>query len=453
MQPDDDSTGADPDVPSSVHLARESWSAAALKVEPVQSGTLERSIKLTGKVTLNEDRVAHIFPLVEGRVDEVKIQFGDKVKRGDLLVVVQSKEVGQAKLRLYQDRLARDFAVTKDRWTQEATANAQTMLRLMRDETPIEKIEQELKNRPVGEYRDRLMSAYIGRYRSRKQMERLSPLAGDGAVTGKQLLEAEAELNATGAALQSIVEQIQHDTQQAAAVSAQAVKELQTRVAVEETELRILGFQADDLTDLDPTVQGVAVSHYPVRAPLDGTVLSKDVVLLERVGPDRQILSIADLSTVWVTADIYEEQLPLLDRLEGRVVRVAGKSRPDETFEARIFYSGDVVDEASRTISMRAIADNREGKLKPGMFVSVDIPASSERPMVRVPLSAVQEHGGKSFVFVYSKDDLFERRDVTLGSRNTELVEVRTGLRRDEQVVTSGGFFLKSRMLASLLEE
>jgi cobalt-zinc-cadmium efflux system membrane fusion protein len=443
----------EPGIPATIHFPKASWSAASLAIEPVRSGQLERSLRLTGKVALNEDRIAHVFPLVEGRVYEVKVRLGDRVKKGDLLVVVQSKEVGQAKLRLYQDRLAHEIARTKDGWTQAVASNAQTMVRLMGESAPIETIEKELKDKPVGEYRDRLMSAYIARYRAEKQMERLAPLSRDGSVTGKQLVEAEADLNAAKATLESLLEQIRQDARQAAAVSAQTVKELATRVAVDETDLKILGFEPAELAELDPTTQGEAVSHYPVRAPFDGTVLSKDVALLERVGPDHQILSVADLSTVWITADLYEEHLAKLEQLDGRTIYVAAKARPEQKFEARVFYAGDVVDETTRTISLRAAAENRSGLLKPGMFVDVEIPASAERPVVRIPLSAVQEYEGRSFVFVHTGGDTFDRRDVELGPRNAEAVEIRAGLKPDERVVTAGGFFLKSRMLASLLEE
>jgi cobalt-zinc-cadmium efflux system membrane fusion protein len=73
--------------------------------------------------------------------------------------------------------------------------------------------------------------------------------------------------------------------------------------------------------------------------------------------------------------------------------------------------------------------------------------------VLQVPLAAIIEHEGKSFVFVHDKDGLFERRDVTTGRRTDESIEILTGLEAGEQVVTRGGFALKSRMLAELLSE
>lgn len=435
-----------------VLLPRESWEPASIKIEPAQRAPLAQVVELTGKIALNEDRVAHIYPMVEGRVDEVKVNFGDRVKKGDLLVVIQSKEIGQALLQLYQNRLARDFAVQKDEWTQTTAKNTLDLIKLIREEAPLERIEAQLRDRPLGEFRDKLMTAYLERFKSKQDLERLQPLQAGGAIAGKQLLEAQVNSSAARASLQSFVEQVQQDVTQASIVSAQTVKELQTRVAVDETNLKILGMTDESLANIDPQ-QGEALSHYSIYAPFDGTIISKDVVLLERVGPDSQVLSIADLSTVWVSVDLYEEHLPLLEQVQNRTVQLTTNAWPGKSFEAEIFYSGDVVAETSRTLSLRAIAKNDDGKLKPGMFVNVQLRGDEQTPVLQVPATAVIEHEGKSFVFVHEGGDKFQRCDVTLGRKDGESVEVVSGLKEGDQVVVSGGFALKSQMLAELLAE
>jgi cobalt-zinc-cadmium efflux system membrane fusion protein len=439
--------------PNTIVFAEDSWKAAGIEMQTVAASSFTEQIELTGKVTLNEDSVTHIFPLVDGRVDEVRIRFGQKVKKGELLLVVQSKEVGHAMLKLSQNRLQLGFAVTRDQWIQTVAENTKLLLKLIRDEAPIEEMEKQLKDRPLGEYRDRLMTAYIQNYKSQKHLERLSPLSKEGVVAGKQLLEAETDWKASRATLQSLVEQIQQDAQQAAIVSSQTVKELQTSVSVDETSLKILGFEDKDLENIDPEKQGETIAHYPIYSPFDGTVISKDAVLFERVGPERQILSIADLSTVWITTDIYEEHLPLLNQLEGQTIYLHSNAWPDKKFEARIFYTGDVVNEASRTISMRALADNRDGFLKPGMFLTVEFPNVSPADVLQVPDAAVLDHEGQSFVFVHVSGDDFERRDVTRGRRNEGSIEIVSGLKPGDVVVTNGGFALKSQMLSELLAE
>ncbi len=441
------------ETPGLIEFPRESWQAAKITMQPAAKAPITQTIELTGKVALNEDRVAHIYPLVEGRVDQVNVRLGQKVKQGELLVVVQSKEVGQAMLKLYEDRLLLDFAKVKDRWTQDIKENTHALIDMIRASAPLDAIEDAFRQRTLGSHRDTLLSAYIAWHAAQIELDRLKPLASDGAVAARRLVEAEAQLNATRATLQSLVEQIRQDTVQESLESAQRVKELQTRVSVDEASLKIIGFTDEDLAAIDLTKHGEAISHYPVVAPFDGTIISKDVVLLERVGPENQILSIADLSTVWITADIYQEQLHLTQSLQGATVTVKSDSWPGQTFLAEVFYTGDVVDEASRTIALRAVADNPHGYLKPGMFVTVEVTGGSSGDVVQVPLHAVFSHGPSQFVFVHVGDDQFARRDVVLGRRNQQAVEIVSGLEPGEMVVVEGGFALKSRMLADLLEE
>ncbi|MCC6509223.1 MAG: efflux RND transporter periplasmic adaptor subunit, partial [Pirellulaceae bacterium] len=192
-------------------------------------------------------------------------------------------------------------------------------------------------------------------------------------------------------------------------------------------------------------------SHYPIRAPFDGTVLSKDVALLEHARPDMQLLRIADLATVWVTADIYEEHMPLLSWLDGKTVLVRNEAWPDRTFKAEIFASGEIMDEASRTIALRAIADNSEHLLKPGMFVSVELPPIEKSGVLQLPDTAVQEHEGQKFVFLHDHDDVFVRRNVVTGLTGETGIEIKEGINAGDQIVMAGGFVLKSRMLADLM--
>jgi len=436
-----------------ISFPEEMWDAANLVIAPAQQSSLNEKIQLTGKIALNEDRLAHIFPMVDGRVDEVKVSFGEHVRKDQLLVIVQSKEVGKGMLQLFQDRLKLEFAQVRNEWAQQVQRNALALIEMMKSDQSVEQIEAALKDRTLGEYREQLMSAYLSRTRALANRERLAPLSQSGAVPARQILDAENDLNISQATLQSLLEQVAQDVFQAARLSEQNVKELETSIVASETSLEILGFDQEQLKNIDPTQTGEEISHYPVVAPFDGIVISKDVVLLERVGPDRQILTIADLSQVWVTADVYETHLPLLAQLTDQTLTVRCDAWPDKNFEAKIFYTGDVVQEESRTVALRAIAANDEGLLKPGMFVTVELPNLKTTQVVQVPSTAVLNHAGTKFVFVQTGPDTFVRREVTPGRQNHDAIEICSGLAADEPVVVQGGFALKSRMLSSLLEE
>ena len=145
-------------------------------------------------------------------------------------------------LQLYQDRLQRDFAVTKDRWTQAVSTNTQEMIKLIRNGAEIEDIEKQLQRSADRRLSRQADDGLHQPLQVAKATSTASPhLSKDGTVAGEQLVEAEAERNAARATLQSLVEQIQQDAQQASSISTQSVKELQTRVSVDETNLKILG--------------------------------------------------------------------------------------------------------------------------------------------------------------------------------------------------------------------
>jgi cobalt-zinc-cadmium efflux system membrane fusion protein len=452
---------ANPDSPShpepattnigQVSLPQELWKGAKIEVKPALRSDLSHSVRLTGKVGLNEDRVAHIYPMVEGAVESVHVQLGQQVLANDLLVIIHSREVGQAKLELYQARLLLDFAKMKEERTKEVVTNTLDLIAELRQNVPIDAIEEKFRNRPMGENRQKLLSAYTNLYKSQVDFSRLESLGDRSAIPAKQFVSAEALRNADRANFQANLEQIEYDIKNMEFVSSQTVSESVTRVAVAETKLSILGYKREELSNVNPALEDEAISHYPIRAPFDGTVLSKDVALLEFTRPGVQLISIADLSTVWIAADVYEENLPILQALTDKEILVRNEAWPDRTFSAQIFYTGEVMDESSRTIALRATASNSERLLKPGMFVNVELPGAIDKDVLQVPAAAIQEHEGQKFVFVQKTDDLFQRVNVKVGRVGNDGTEVLEGLDENAPVVVSGGFILKSKLLADLM--
>jgi cobalt-zinc-cadmium efflux system membrane fusion protein len=429
------------------------WTKLGLAKSPAVKKPFQKSVQLTGKVSLNEDRIAHIYPMVEGAVEDVYVGLGQKVKANELLVMIHSREIGLAKLELYQARLQWEMAKVKENLQREISQNTKELLTSLRDRKPIQDIESLFRSRGMGDYRERLLLAYSSFLKSQSDVQRLEGVSDSGAISAKQLVAAQSSRNADLATFQSRIEQVEFELKTSLLLASQAAMEAGTRVSVATTNLRILGCDEKDIVSIDPERQGQAISDYPIRAPFDGTVISKDAALKEQVRPSSQILSIADLSNVWIAADVYEQNVPLLNSLAGQTLTVRNEAWPDRTFEAKIFYTGDIMDDATRTISMRAIADNPEQLLKPGMFVQIELPGLIEESVLQVPKSAVLEHEGKQFVFVQTKDDAFMRRDVSVGEAGKEEIIVLVGLQEGEEVVTSGGFVLKSKLLSDLMGE
>ena len=435
-----------------VSLTETQRAASVVKVTKAIEKPFSRSINLTGKVALNEEKLAHIYPIVNGQVDAVKVALGDYVHEGDILLRIHSREVGSAKLDLYQAKLQLELARLKCNLQTELVSNTKELLVSLRSKEEISELQDKFSGRSMGDYRERLLQSYAALVKSEADVQRLDRVTDTGAISSKQILAAKASRNADSATFFARLEQIDYELRTSQLQASQTVKEAETRVAVAITNLRIMGCELKDFENIDPIEQGELVSDYSIRAPFSGTIISKDVVLREQVRPETQIMSIADTSTVWIEANVYEKDAPLLESLKDRIVIVRNSAWPDREFEAKIFFTGEIMDEKTRTISMRAIADNANHLLKPGMFVNIGfVSQGDDSPVIQVPSGAVIEHASARFVFVKVDETTFERRDVEIGESNGTTTVIRKGIRKDDSVVTSGGFVLKSKMLESLM--
>lgn len=421
------------------------WNTAKIRIAPVQRESFQRTKRVTGKLTVNQDRTAHIYPLVEGRVHEAPVRFGQDVKAGEVLAVVDSKEVGQAKLDLAQSRMATRFAEVNNKWNQEISENTQALIGVLEKKTAITEIEPLFHDKPMGDYRGQLLTAYASLEKSRADHERLEELAKKGITAGKDLLAAKAALEADQATLSALLEQLKFTAWQKALLSGQDLLRAQQAESVNRSRLYILGYHENDLAKIDPVAEGEAIAHYTVKSPFAGTLIDKSVVLGERVGSDTRMFEVADLSSLWVQADIYQRDLPLLNKL-GNKIRFRTETY-EHVHEADIFYAGDVVDPETRTVQLIATTENPDRHLKPGMFVEVELPEAQVPKVVQIPATSIQSADGKSFVFVHTGGDRFERRDIQLGGSNDGIVEILSGLKPDEKVVVEGGFSLKSELL------
>lgn len=188
-----------------------------------------------------------------------------------------------------------------------------------------------------------------------------------------------------------------------------------------------------------------------LRAPFAGVVLDVQAVSGETVSPDRELATLADLSTVWIQGDVYERDLSAIG--EGREARAITDAYPDEPFPCRVTYVSQALDPQTRTAKLRCEAKNANGRLRLQMFARMEIPVGAARDVLAIPREAIQDIDGQTSVFVRTGDETFERRTVTLGATTSEWAEVRAGVERGARVVTTGAVMLKSRLKASEFAE
>jgi cobalt-zinc-cadmium efflux system membrane fusion protein len=360
-----------------VKLSKEAAEENHVKVEPVTKHVLVPRLRAPARVAVNAEATARVSTPVGGRVSEVKAHLGDVVHAGDVLVVIESTDLGEAQSDLLQKNAAQAAA--------EAAAEA----------------------------------ARVSYQRGLELLEQAQGLSR-GEVDKRH-----ADLLAAQAAARS------------AAVAASAAR----------TRLKLLGM-ADDAVDtlaaggkVDPT--------YPVRAPIEGSVIRLDVTRGALVAPDKDaLLDLADLRSVWVLADVPEPAAASVR--PGAAARVSAP-RSGNGWDGKVTYVSPVVDPATGSVAVRDIVDNSSGALRPGLFVSADIEQAQGKPpepVLAVPDGAVQTIEGEPTVFVpvEGEQDTFEKREVKVGESVGGLLPVESGLKEGDKVVVEGAFVLKAEL-------
>lgn len=412
---------------------------ATLKAEPLVSRTWR-----PGRLAVRDDRVAHVCPPAEGVIREVPVKLGQSVAAGDVLVILDSRELGQTKLDAHKARIALAAERELSERTRTTMRNAEELLALLTGGASAADIENRLADKPIGEWRNQLLGAHARRNQTRAQ---LATQQGSGVVPEASLRRTEAEADAAAAAYAALAEELRFQAKNQVRQAELKLKDAEAAFDVAKAKLLLFGLTAMEVEKLDPIAEGAAVGHLAVKAPFAGTVVEKHAVRSERVAPQTQLFIVADLSSVWVQADIYEADLPLVRGLTGKSIdfRFAGDTRSDRT--ATVLYTGDLIDTASRTLTLTAVTANGDGVLKPGMFIEVGFDTGSLTPVIQLPLAAVLRHENRPFVFVQMSTDEFRRTPVTLGQSTGEKVIITAGLKAGDRVVIGGGFVLKSELL------
>jgi cobalt-zinc-cadmium efflux system membrane fusion protein len=361
-----------------IRIPPEAVRAFGIKMEAARAHALKPSFTVPARISFNEERVAHVGAAVAGRVAELKVRQGETVKKGDVLLVLDSPELGEAQS---------DFLQTR---TNVATASPTVEL---------------------------TQSAY----------ERAKALYDKNQ--GIALTEVQKR-------------QTEYQAAQGALLSAKSA------LAAAENKLHLLGM---DHKAVDALANSAEIDpKYTIRAAMDGEVTRRDVTLGELVLPDKEsLIVLADLSTVWVLAEVPEAKLS--DVAVGSPATISVPALKDQKFEGAVSYVAPELDPSTRTVRVRIEVKNEGGRLKPGMFAQAEISQPSSpttRAVLAVPDTAVQTIEGKPVVFVpmADKPNTFVKRPVTLESAVGALWPVRYGLKEGETIVTDATFILKAEL-------
>jgi len=316
-----------------------------IKVEAAVEQNIQSQLLATASVESDPARLARISPPLAGRVEKLLVHLGDRVEKGQPLLLLNSPDLGQARA---------DYVKAKS-----------------------------------------------------------------GLAQAQKTYARQKDLNEHGIGAQRDLEQAEADR------------------TVAQSELERAGKRLEQL--------GVSLDAAPgplvVRSPISGRVVDLAVTGGEfKNDPNAVLMTVADLSTVWLTASVQEKDVRRVK--VGDQATAVFSSYPDEHFVGKVFSVADLLDLDTRTVKVRVSMDNPDGRFKPGMFATVRF-AGTSMPRVVVPTTALVLRGDESFAFVEVAPWVFEARRVSTGQQQGDVTVITDGLDAGTRVVTAEAVVLQ----------
>ncbi len=488
-------SGETTQIPASISVDAETSKRIGIKVEPVKAQRLAVGIKTTGQIETLPNQKVEVRAPISGTVVELLVKPGDKVSKGQALAVLSSSELGQLRVESIAKRAEAegnlqqaqaDFKLAQENYDRQLQISAAEIAQAKTQLTAVTQQYQQEKNlvnnrsvvKVAKENYQRqveISQAEIARAETeltvaKEQFDRDKELVASGAIARRTMLESQAhfaEAKSAVAKAKSRPEVIKAETEikqaevdlpmrelrdsqgkvaeaKAQLTKAQSRREVleaeaqlkRTKAALEVAQSRIRLSSSAYQARLQQL--GIAANEkglVTVVAPISGTVADREITPGESVNSaEKPLMIILNDSSVFATANIYEKDLNQVKQGQELTVKVA--SLPNRTFRGKISLIGSAVEGESRVVPVKALLDNPEGILKPGMFAELEIlTEKTATNILAIPVSAAVEANGKQLVYV-KNGDAFQAVEVELGQTSGDLVEIKSGLFEGDLIVT-----------------
>jgi cobalt-zinc-cadmium efflux system membrane fusion protein len=398
-----------------VVLSPEALKTAGIEIAGVTQRPAVALLTVTGAVETNQQQTQQVTPLVGGRVERVNVVLGDRVRAGMVLATIASPEIAEMRGKLRE---------------------AQTKLQLA---------QRNLQRVQRAENRVGVLSAKAKLDETEATLRRTRRLIELGVGAGKDLIAAEAAYKTAKA---------EYDFQSNISLNRE-VQEAQAEVDMARTEVSHL---EQSLQALGASASGneASTAVIAVRAPTSGAITERSVNPGSGVESGKSLFTIANLSTVWVIANVPEAQLGTLH--DGTPAEIRSSALGNAAVAGRVSYIDPQLNQETHTARVRVEVGNAGERLKPGMFVEVGFQAGTGKTTgedLVIPSDAVQKIGDRTIVFIPEENEPghFKVRDVELGAEVGGFRRVLSGLTLEDKVVTKGSFTLKAQLMKSQFGE
>lgn len=378
-------------------------------------------------------------------VRKIYVQRGAVVAAGDPLIQIDSEDIGLARAELRNLRRQEGLRESELARAREIEQTVSSLEQEFAAGKPVAEIEEKFRDRPMGTHREVLFRACSQYQLARQLIDNIKDMETSGALSTRLILERKSQWEVAEATFRTAQEQALYEARKTSREAAAALQYARDLSAVTARKLSVLaGNFSLPPSELETSAE---LTQMTLRAPFAGLVAEAFVQEGGRVNHQEPMFLLGDTSQLWVSAEIRENQWKALRIDKGEQLRLTTPALPNQKFTCTMeFVSADVSPE-TRSVPMIALLDNRDGHLKPGMLVWVEIPAGDQPSLLTVPHEALQTHENQKFVFVPEGKDRFLRRDVTVGREDGTYSEITAGLAEGTPVVTTGSFTLKSELL------
>jgi cobalt-zinc-cadmium efflux system membrane fusion protein len=296
----------------------------------------------------------------------------------------------------------------------------------------------------LGKYRSLVQPAYSRFLLLKELMGNVQPLKESGSIPGRVIRERESELQIARAEYRAAREEAAFEAKQSELEARAAYDNANRLLKIAHQQLESLLGYPEQSVSMD---SDASLSRLEVRAPFAGTIESRMKAESERIERSDTLMVLANTQMLYIAADIRENDWPAVSLQPGVEVKVTVPALENRSFPATVHYVGREVDPATNAVPLVATIDNKDGLLRPGMFVKVALPVGSPRESLSVRPQSILHHDDREFVFIALNDNTFQPVDVATGLASDDWIEVKEGLKEGQLVVQQGAFLLKSELL------
>jgi membrane fusion protein, heavy metal efflux system len=414
---------------------------AGISFDTAGPAALKRILRLAGEIGLNEERVVHIVPRLDGVVKKVFKDLGDTVAAGEIIAILESRELADAKINyLGTVKNANLAKIDLERETL-LVKNTTRMLDLLKKELDLEAVYREFEDLQIGKSRELLIPAYAKLKLTKSVYLREKKLFEKGISSQSEFLLAEEDFKSAEARYIALREKIAYDGSWTVRQKKRTMEMEQFNLQTARQKLFALGLTPEEVNSLTNQKENVFTQH-ELRSPLKGIVIKKHLTTGEAVKKDDDVFLLADFSDVWVNISIPAKDLKNVKI--GQSVLVKDDNLKIEA-RGELTYIGSIVDEKTRMVTGRVVIDNLDKQWRPGIYVTVELVLEERTVPLAVSMDAIQTIRDWSVVFV-KYGNFYEARPLELGENDGQRVEVLEGLSGGEQYVAQNSFAVKAEI-------